>query len=967
MPLEPEDNKTQSHSVFSKGTIVSHYRILEKLGYGGMGAVYKAEDIKLRRLVALKFLPLGLTRDAEAKERFIHEARAASALDHPNICTIHEIDETEDRQMFIVMACYEGETVKKKIERGPLKLKEAIDIAMHVAQGLAKTHGQGIVHRDIKPANIFVTEDGQVKIVDFGLAKLAGQTEFEKADTISGTAAYMSPEQIRGEGVDHRTDIWSLGVVLYEMAAGQRLFNGEYEQAIMYSILNEEPESLTSLRSELPAKLDRIVTRALAKSPGERFQRVEEMLAALKELSQEREILDRMRQAVAVISFENQTGDEAYNYLQKAIPNLLITNLERSEHLHIITWERMHDLMRQLGKESVEVIDRDLGFELCRMDGVDSIIVGSYTKAGEMFATDVKVLNVPTKKHLISSSSRGVGVDSILERQIDELSRDISRGLGISERGIEASGPPIADVTTSSMDAYNNFLRGRESYEKLYNDDARRFLQKAVQLDPTFAVAYLYLAWTHVRLRDIKAQNEAFEKAKIFSYKATHKERLYIEAAYAQAIERDVGKRIRILKQIAQGYPKEKRAHHLLASCYRGKKQFYQAVAEYNKVLDLDPKYGWAMNELAYMYTDIEDFEQASEYFNRYRSISPGDANPIDSMAELYFRMGKLDKAIAKYKEALEVKPDFYYAYWEIAYVYALKEDYSESLKWIDLYIEKAPSFGTKADGLRWKSFYQCWRGSLDLALAEAGRMAVLADEEGSEYWRTEANRLKGWIHYKRGKLELSRKYFQRCLDSMRLNPTEYIPAVTSYSLGSAEQVASLTAVHSFALALLDLQEGQIDSARSRLTEISTLVPDYAELLHAEVLLLEGSLEKAITICEKAPPWRIPYMADTGSMLTYNLPFLKDVLARAYLQKGSLGKAIAHYEQLITHDPDSKDRRLIHPEYHYRLAKLYEDKGWLLKAIEQYEMFLEISKDADPGIAEVEDAKERLKRLRVGR
>ena len=217
------------------GKTISHYKILEKLGEGGMGVVYKAEDTKLKRTIALKFLPPEYTRDPNAKNRFIHEAQAASALDHPNICTIHEIDETENGQMFIVMAHCSGNTLKRKIEDGPLKLEEALGIFLQIAEGLAKAHEQGIVHRDLKSANVMINKDGVVKIVDFGLAKLSGQTELTKEGTTLGTVAYMSPEQTRGELVDHRTDIWALGVVLYQMLTRKLPFKGDYDQAVVYS------------------------------------------------------------------------------------------------------------------------------------------------------------------------------------------------------------------------------------------------------------------------------------------------------------------------------------------------------------------------------------------------------------------------------------------------------------------------------------------------------------------------------------------------------------------------------------------------------------------------------------------------------------------------------------------------------------------------------------------------------------
>ncbi|HKJ81410.1 MAG TPA: serine/threonine-protein kinase, partial [Ignavibacteriaceae bacterium] len=214
------------------GKTISHYKILEKLGEGGMGVVYKAEDTKLERIVAVKFLPSELSRDEEAKKRFIHEAKAASALEHNNICNIHEIDQTEDGQLFVAMACYEGETLKERIDKRPLKIEEAVDIGIQICQGLTKAHEKGIIHRDIKPSNIFITTEGVVKIIDFGLAKLSGKTVLTKEGSTLGTVNFMSPEQIKGQEVDRRTDIWSFGVVLFQMITGSQPFKGDYDQAI---------------------------------------------------------------------------------------------------------------------------------------------------------------------------------------------------------------------------------------------------------------------------------------------------------------------------------------------------------------------------------------------------------------------------------------------------------------------------------------------------------------------------------------------------------------------------------------------------------------------------------------------------------------------------------------------------------------------------------------------------------------
>lgn len=263
------------------GKTVSHYKILEKIGAGGMGVVYRAEDTKLKRDVALKFLPPEMTRDEEARERFIQEAQAAAALDHPNICTVHEINE-EDGQTYIAMAHIPGESLKKKIASGQMKVDEAIDIAIQVAEGLKAAHKKGVVHRDIKPANIMLIEKGQAKIMDFGLAKMEWGVDLTKTATILGTVAYMSPEQARGERVDHRTDIWSLGCVLYEMLTGERPFKSQHDKAALYFIVNDEPEPLSKIRPDISTELERVINKMLAKNPDERYQHVDEIPVDLK-------------------------------------------------------------------------------------------------------------------------------------------------------------------------------------------------------------------------------------------------------------------------------------------------------------------------------------------------------------------------------------------------------------------------------------------------------------------------------------------------------------------------------------------------------------------------------------------------------------------------------------------------------------------------------------------------------------
>jgi serine/threonine protein kinase len=264
------------------GQTISHYTILQKLGSGGMGVVYKAEDTRLKRTVALKFLPSEFDSEHDAKTRFIQEAQTASKLEHHNICTIHEINETADHQIFICMAYYEGETLKERIKQKNFSQNEAYDISCQIIHGLMQAHAAGVIHRDLKPANIMITNSGEVRILDFGLAKLAGRATITKPNTMPGTVPYMSPEQINGTRVDFRTDIWSFGVILYEMLSGELPFRGECDPAVFYCIINEEPVPISQLNENVPENLNHVIKRCLSKDPNQRFQNIEELHSALE-------------------------------------------------------------------------------------------------------------------------------------------------------------------------------------------------------------------------------------------------------------------------------------------------------------------------------------------------------------------------------------------------------------------------------------------------------------------------------------------------------------------------------------------------------------------------------------------------------------------------------------------------------------------------------------------------------------
>jgi serine/threonine-protein kinase len=641
------------------GRTISHYKILEALGEGGMGVVYRAEDTKLRRTVALKFLPPDLTRDPEARARFINEARAASALDHPNICTIHEINETDEGQIFICMSYYDGEMLKEKIERGPLTLEEAVDIAEGIARGLVKAHGNGIVHRDIKPANILITADGQVKILDFGLAKLAGQTRLTRTGTTVGTVAYMSPEQARGNEITPSTDIWSLGVVLYEMLTARLPFRGDYEQAVVYSIMNEQPRSISGLRSGVPLELERIVTKAMAKDPNERYERASDILSDLGcidkkiESNSDKGVTTETKPtpSIAVLPFVNMSPEPENEYFGDGLAEELINALTQLKGLHVAARTSAFTFRGR------ETDIREIGRKL----GVGTVLEGSVRKAGNRLRVTAQLINIADGYHLWSKRYDRE-MDDIFAIQ-DQITTAVVEQLKVELFGKQKE--TIVKRYTENLDAYDLYLQGIYCWNKLTSDGFERSIEcfeKAIEEDPRYALAYAAMADSHwlSSFWGNLPPRQTYPKAREAAKKAieiddtlgqAHATLACIHTFYDWDWEAAGGEFNRALELT----PVSSYARVYYSLYLNLRRRYDEAIIQAKKAREVDPLSGFCNTHLGHRLWQARRYDEAIEEFQKWLLIEPGDWFAHHHLSHLYLEKSMIKEGITEINKSLEL------------------------------------------------------------------------------------------------------------------------------------------------------------------------------------------------------------------------------------------------------------------------------------------------------------------------
>jgi serine/threonine protein kinase/Tfp pilus assembly protein PilF len=806
------------------GTVFSHYRILEKIGEGGMGVVYKAEDTRLKRIVALKFLHEQFASDDRMKARFFHEARSASALNHQNIITIHEIDKFEDKY-FIAMEFVEGKSIKELVRQETVSAKKVLNIAIQVAEALKNAHEKGVIHRDLKSDNIILTPDGIVKIADFGLAKLKDASALTTQPSMMGTLPYMSPEQFQGVIIDERTDIFSFGVVLYEMVTGALPFWSEHGEAIIYSVLNEEPDPVTKLNKEIPIEVERIIRKALEKTRELRYQSIVELLADLRKVFEEFETGARRRApavpSLAVLYFENLSGGREDDYFVAGMTEDIITDLSKIDRIKVLS---RNDVLPYRGETaSIKETGRKLN--------VDYILEGSVRKADNRLRITAQLIRVSDGFH-VWAERFDREIKDVFEVQAD-VSQKVAQALEIRLTASQIL--RIEKKPTISIKAYDYYLRGRYYYWRLGKEDlefAIQMYKKALEVDPQYALAYAGLADVYV-----------------YKYGAYYDRSVQLLDRAEEASKR----------ALALDYDLPE-AHRALGRVHKERRNYKESVSEFRKAIELKPDYFEAYRALGWIYDEMRDYDNAIAHAEKALEIRPLERESYVLLGIAYLDKKEYEQAIRMFTKGLEVAPDYGTAYYYVGNTYQKQGKFEQAL---EMY-EKCVKVGGDVNVYLDKGWIHLLEGDFQKATASYRKCIELGCFEFLAHYYL------GLAAETQGNTKESKEYYGLCLElSHKLlqddpeNPYVHSTLGLAYSaLGQKEKAAE----HGEHAVSLDPENGAILYDLARIYALQKRLGKALQILRKA---LDRSLSPSPTEAELDPHFKsLHHLADFARLVS---------------------------------------------------------------------------------------------------
>jgi len=972
------------------GRTLSHYKILDEVSRGGMGVVYRAVDVKLNREVALKVLPPELLVDPERKRRFVQEAQAAAALEHPNIAVIHEIDEAEGIT-FIAMELVRGEKLRDLLQRERLPVARALKLASEVAEGLVRAHDRGIVHRDLKPANLMLTEDGHAKIIDFGLAKLVEPLpgEASQAPTLAhketepgvvmGTVAYMSPEQARAGKVDHRSDIFSFGIVLYEMLAGRPPFQGasgiETLSAILKELAPRLPALADGVSGEVTANLQRIVDKCLAKEPADRYQGMRDVAVDLRGARRRLEsgsfiapsaaaprarrtslwwgaaaaavlvlagslfLLRRPRSepapasasrpSVAVLYFENVTGDPSLEWLRTGLTDMLVTDLAQSPHVEVLGTERLYQILKGLNRLDERITSLEVMQEVAERAGVETVVLGSFMKAGENIRINIRVQEAKSGRILTTEKVEGVGESSVFS-MVDDLTRRVRARFDVPSAADTELDRGLKDVTTSSLEAYRYYAEGINLHNRFQEEEAIALFEKALQVDPGFAMALAKLSVIHSNLgHDLKGE-EYGRRALEHVDRLSARERYYIEGNYYSRRELTYGRAIEAYRKAVELYPDHATARNNLAFRCMLFERYQEAIKEGEELIRADFEFPGIYSIVGWAYSARGEFEKGNQvqtdFVRRYPENWVGHAN----LGSQLFWWGKLDQAIAEFQKAESLRPDNFRSQIGMWAIYVLREQWGAAARAAERMARSSDLF-VRGLGASAGATNELYRGRSGSALAAAQAVGKFAQPGPIS---AQSNSFAAYVLLEKGL------------------PMEALEQARLARRDGEGDIAEWEGLFVAALAQARLgrwpeAEKTAEELRQKAESLPTekVKRRYHHLL-GDLALARGDTAHAIEELERARAL-LPLRGFPGPAGSPQHAPIWFSLALAYLGAGRDQEAATSFSRLVESTTERLDWPMQYVRSLYFLGKIHEKRGEMEKARTYYRRFVEFWKEGD--------------------